>query len=291
MKKYPLRAGRRPAQCLVLRMLGWLSVSLGWSLGVGASMGAQAQPTTGARDLAPVTVSAKANRDPVEKSYRKMLQGMDLFEQQHALSPHGNLRFKLLPRRTETDMNTVRIDVIGATVDFAVPVAPDHTFTLARSRQAFDEDAKVIPNRKKQTMTWRAEIRTPGLPPATRRLGDLRLECRVGMQAELVSTSTSIISRLAGALFNTPTYCERKVPLYLFFSDRPLFGVTLISGSRREILAIDQLYAAASVDPGLKGDLPQCDCEVLVDRTYFLPLGDLSWPDDTLIEFEYMDSE
>jgi hypothetical protein len=28
---------------------------------------------------------------------------------------------------------------------------------------------------------------------------------------------------------------------------------------------------------------------VLVDRTYFLPLGDPSWPDDTRVEFEYMD--
>jgi hypothetical protein len=35
--------------------------------------------------------------------------------------------------------------------------------------------------------------------------------------------------------------------------------------------------------------LPYCDCEVLVDRTYYLPLGDTSWPDDTLVEFEYMD--
>ena len=34
-----------------------------------------------------------------------------------------------------------------------------------------------------------------------------------------------------------------------------------------------------------------CDCEVLVDRTYVLPLGDLSWPDDTRVEFEYMDGE
>ena len=111
------------------------------------------------------------------------------------------------------------------------------------------------------------------------------------MQAGLVSTSTSVISRVAGALFNTPAYCERKLPLYLFFSDRPLFSVTLVAGLRREVLAIDQLYAAASDDPGLKDDLPQCDCEVLVDRTYFLPLGDLSWPDDTLVEFEYMDNE
>ncbi len=27
----------------------------------------------------------------------------------------------------------------------------------------------------------------------------------------------------------------------------------------------------------------------LLDRTYFVPLGDPSWPDDALVEFEYMD--
>ena len=48
---------------------------------------AQAQPKSSAGELPPVTVSAKANRDPVQKSYRKMLRGMDLFEKQHALSP------------------------------------------------------------------------------------------------------------------------------------------------------------------------------------------------------------
>ena len=285
MQNHLLLMVRTPAQLSALRALACVF------MGMGMGMGVQAQPNAGPRDLPPVTISAKANRDPVEKSYRKMLRGMDLFEQQHALSPNGSLRFKLLPRRRETDMNTVQIDVIGSTVDFAVPVAVDHTFTLARNQLAFDEDAQVIPNRKKQTMTWRAEIRTPGLPPDSRRLGDLRLECRVGMEAGLVSTSTSLISRVAGALFNTPAYCDRKVPLYLFFSDRPLFSVTLVAGTRLEILAIDQLYAAATDDPGLKNDLPQCDCEVLVDRTYFLPLGDLSWPDDTLIEFDYMDSE
>ena len=255
------------------------------------SVAAQQQPKPITSELPPVTISAKSNRDPVVKSYRKMIQGMDLFEKEHALSPNASLRFKLLARRRESDMNTVRIDVIGSTVDFAVPVAPDHTFALPRNTQAFDEDAQVIPNRKKQTMTWRTEIRTPGLPPNTRRLGDLRLECRVGMEAGLVSTSNTLISRIAGALFNTPAYCDRKVPLYLFFSDRPLFSVTLVAATRREILAIDQLYAAASDDPGLKNDLPQCDCEVLVDRTYFLPLGDLSWPDDTWVEFEFMDSD
>ncbi len=275
---------------LMVRASAWFSCLFALPL-LTPGAAAQQQPKPVARELPPVTISAKANRDPVEKSYRKMIQGMDLFDRQHALAPAGSLRFKLLPRKRETDMNSVQIDVIGNTVDFAVPIAPDHTFTLPRNSQAFDEDAQVTPNRKKQTMTWRTEIRTPGLPANARRLGDLRLECRVGMDAGLGSTSNSLISRIAGALFNTPAYCERKVPMYLFFADRPLFSVTLVAGARREILAIDQLYAAASDDPGLKNDLPQCDCEVLVDRTYFLPLGDLTWPDDTLVEFEFMDGE
>jgi hypothetical protein len=36
-------------------------------------------------------------------------------------------------------------------------------------------------------------------------------------------------------------------------------------------------------------DLRYCDCEVLLDRTYYAPLGDRSWPDDTLLVFEYME--
>ena len=186
-------------------------------------------------------------------------------------------------------MNGITIDVAGSKVDFAVPVAPDRTFTLPRNKQAWDEDAQVIPNRKAQSMTWRSDIRTPGLPSNARRLGDLRLECRVGMEAGLISNSSNIIGRITQAVTDTPAYCDRKAPLYLFFADRPLFSVTLVSGNRREVLSIDKLYASASDDPGLKTDLPFCDCEVLVDRTYVLPLGDRSWPDDTLVEFDYMD--
>ena len=239
--------------------------------------------------LPTVTIVAKANRDPVEKSYRKMVRGMDLFDAERSLSPNGALRFKLLPRRLETDMKNIDMEVIGSTIAFPVALSLDNTFTLERNAKAFDENAQVIPNRKSQTMTWRSDIRTPGLPPNTRRLGDLRLECRVGMEAGLISNSSNIIGRITQALLDTPAYCDRKAPLYLFFADRPLFSVALVHGSRREVLSIDKLYASASDDPNLKSDLPYCDCEVLVDRTYVLPLGDKSWPDDTLVEFEYMD--
>lgn len=237
-----------------------------------------------------VTISAKANSNPVEKSYRKMLRGMDLFERKHAMAPNAPLRFKLLPRQAGTDMDRINLEVMGETVDIVVPIAPDHTFTLERNKLAADENAQLIPNRKKQSMTWRVDIRTPGLPQDTRRLGDLRLECQVGMEAGLVSDGGGLLDGFARALMDTPAYCEREAPRYLFFTDRPLFSVTMVSGERRRILPVEDLYAGASDDPRLKSDLPICDCEVLVDRTYVLPLGDLSWPDDTRIEFEYMDA-
>jgi hypothetical protein len=242
----------------------------------------------GSLSLPQVTITA-APRDSVEKSYRKMIRGMDLFERLHGMAPNASLRFKLLPRRRDTNMNGIVLEVVGDSVEIPVPVARDYTFTLERNQQASAENAVVTPNRKSRSMTWRTEIRTPGLPPNTRRLGDLRLECQVGLEAGLVSNTPSVIGRIANALSDALGYCERKDARYLFFADRPLFSVMLVAGQRREILPIDKLYAAASDDPGLPQDLPYCDCEVLIDRTYFLPLGDTSWPDDTLVEFEYMD--
>jgi hypothetical protein len=48
------------------------------------------------------------------------------------------------------------------------------------------------------------------------------------------------------------------------------------------------MYAGISRYPSIANDLDYCDCQVLLDRTYYLPLGDTSWPDDTLVVLEYM---
>jgi hypothetical protein len=65
----------------------------------------------------------------------------------------------------------------------------------------------------------------------------------------------------------------------------------MASGTRREILSVDELYAGISRGRVSKADLAYCDCQVLLDRAYFLPLGDRGWPDDTLIQYEYMDDD
>jgi hypothetical protein len=231
-------------------------------------------------------IQVTAMRNPVAKSYRRMVDGMDLFERQRAMAPEATLRYRLLPRRRDTDMRRISLAVLGDSVTIPVRIEADGSFLLERDEKALREDATVMPDRRAGTMTWRTEIRSPGLPPDTRRLGDLRLECEVGMEADLVSNRRSLLSN---SMRRRLGYCGENPARYLYFTERPLFGVTLVSGARRESLPVDELYAGSTRQPLDADDLATCDCEVMLDRTYFLPLGDASWPDDTLVQFDYME--
>ncbi|HET7364139.1 MAG TPA: hypothetical protein VFJ70_11285 [Burkholderiales bacterium] len=234
------------------------------------------------------TIVITGMRHPVDKSYRKMVQGMDLFAANHALAPQAELRYKVLPRRQGTDIGDVALQLVGDTVKQRVALAADGTFTLGRDAKAFAEDAVVSANRPADTMTWRADIRTPGLPANTRRLGDLRLECQVGMRAGLVSQYPGVLDLFFSAVQSPASYCGEREVRYLFFAERPIFSVALHYGERRQVMSAARLYAGV-----LRGQTPQserryCDCQALLDRSYTLPLGDASWPDDTLVELEPM---
>ncbi len=235
------------------------------------------------------TVTVSTLRSPVDKSYRKMVRGMDLFDKLHALAPAATLRFKLLPRLQGTNMDGITLKIVGDTLVIPVALAPDNTFTLGRNAIALAEDAAVMPNRKVDSMTWRTDIRSPGLPPGTRRLGDLRLECKVGVEAGLVSQGLPLIGQIANLVSTLLPACDSANENYFFFTDRPLFNVTLVHGQRRVSLPLDRLYAGFSEDPLDRANMKYFDVEVLLDRSYYAPLGDPSWPDDTLIEFDYMD--
>ncbi|MGZ8291438.1 MAG: hypothetical protein ACXWVG_00205 [Telluria sp.] len=232
------------------------------------------------------TVHVPYVRDPVDKSYRKMIKGMDRFERERALAPAAVLRFRLLPRLPNADMGGITLRIAGDRLTLPVALAADNSFTLPRNEQAVREDAAVVANRKSTAMTWRAWVHTPGLPAGTRRLGDLRLECRVGMDSGLISNTSPMFAWLTNALTDTDKICTTDDGNYLFFADRPVFSVTLRHGARSEVLPFKLLYAGGNETPE---SLPYCDCQVLLDRSYYAPIWDQSWPDDTLVEFEYMD--
>jgi len=256
-----------------------------------AAQGQVSAPAQGAPPAAAVvppaqTVTVSSTRDPVDKSYRRMIKGMLRFEREHALAPQATLRFRLLPRTPKVDMDGITLKVVGDGISVPVPVAPDNSFTLPRNEQALREDAAVLANRKTTSMTWRAQVITPGLPPGARRLGDLRLECLVGVEAGLVSNRSPLFGWIADTLNSPEQVCNSPDGNFLFFTERPLFSVTLSAGARREILPFRFLYAGGEQTPDM---LPYCDCQVLLDRTYYAPIWDRSWPDDTLLTFDYMD--
>jgi len=234
----------------------------------------------------PATVTVQSTRDPVDKSYRKMIRGMERFERERALAPNAPLRFQLLPRLPTVDMRGITLRVAGNSVSVPVEVAEDNSFVLPRNEVALREDAAVLANRKTTSMTWRAQIVTPGLPPGTRRLGDMRLECRVGVEAGLVSNSSPLFQWINDALTSPEQVCGSPNGNYLFFGERAIFGVTLRAGTRVESLPFSMLYAGGEQ---AKADLAYCDCQVMLDRTFYAPIWDASWPDDTLVEFEYME--
>jgi hypothetical protein len=232
------------------------------------------------------TVVVKGTRDPVDKSYRKMVKGMERFEREHALAPQADLRFRLLPRLPTSDMTGITLRIAGDTTSQALPIAPDNSFALVRNEQLLREDAAVLANRRTSSMTWRASIVSRGVPDGKRRLGDLRLECKVGMDAGLVSNTSPMFAWLSDALTSTEAVCGQPDGNYLFFAERPIFSVTLRAGDRSEVLPFKMLYAGGGKTAD---ELPFCDCQVLLDRSYHAPIWDASWPDDTLVEFEYME--
>jgi hypothetical protein len=232
-------------------------------------------------------VAVPATRDPVDKSYRRMLRGMDRFAREKAaLAPGATLRFRLLPRLAGTPMEGIEMKVVGDTLAIPVPVDADNSFTLERDERAWREDAALVANRRTASMTWRADVRSPGVPEGMRRLGDLRLECRVGMEAGLVSNNAHLFAWLGDLLANPDRVCDDADGRYLFFTERPVFAVTLHAGGRAVPAPLRSVYTGGNVRAP---DLPYCDCQVLFDRSYHAPIWDRAWPDDTLLSFETMD--
>ena len=234
------------------------------------------------------TVRVPFVRDPVDTSYRKMIKGMERFVRERALAPAATLRFRLLPRLPNSRLDGVTLRVLGDNVSLPLQIDPDYSFVLPRNEQAVREDAAVIASRRSDSMTWRAWVQTPGLAAGTRRLGDLRLECKVGMDAGLISNSSPMFGWLSNALANTDQVCSNADGNYLFFAERPVFAVTLRHGARSEVLPFKMMYAGGDQT---RETLPFCDCQVLLERSYYAPLWDKSWPDDTVLEFDYMDGQ
>ncbi|WP_374582374.1 hypothetical protein [Pseudoduganella sp.] len=251
-----------------------------WLAANGALLAA---PPGQAQEEALPVVQVAGLADPDEQTYKRLLKGVQAFEQHRQLAPQASLRYRLVPRVEGVKLAGIEVALQGE--GRRQPLALDErlAFDLPRDERALQEGARVVTNRKSRSFAWVPEVRTPGLPPQTRRLGDLRLECQIDRAASL----------LVG--YKPPAYlvlelsidvCSQGGGNWLYYADRPLFNVTLVDGARRQPLFARNMYGSPIPAPlHIFYDFHP----LLVDRTYIIKLSDTSWPDDTLVELEYME--
>ncbi len=214
-------------------------------------------------------VVVEDTHDPLRHPYRAIWEGMDAFEKYHQLAPNASLRFRVFKNN---DLNKYAIDTEGLSVRIAgdetsmtIPIAADGTFALPKNQAAFDENADLMLNKKEKLYGGSPEVRTPGIAANMRRLGDLRLECQVGVA--IAKKEMNFFQRAAiNVLVLGKDLCEINKNNFSYSVAAPgrLASATIVSGDRRKIL------------PSRRYD-------------FDAPIADQSWPDDALIEFEFAD--
>ncbi|MGK5008563.1 hypothetical protein [Janthinobacterium sp. MDB2-8] len=207
-------------------------------------------------------VDVQGTRDPDLRPYRTMLKGLDAYADHQRLAPGAPLRFMLIPATPQARLDGVTLHLSADNLSIPVPLAADGGFTLTRDKTAYDANADLVSNKKRDTLRWRADIHTPGLPQNVRRLGDLRLECEIRWAVE--QDDLPFVRRNLFRLAGGPCHSSLiHVPFPVF---RKLLGVQARSGERT------------------------LDIRVTEDRQrYVPPLHDVNWDDNTLLTLTYAD--
>jgi hypothetical protein len=215
----------------------------------------------------PQSVEIKGTRNPELKTYRVMLAGLDAFEEYRAFAPNApEVRFRLRARADrKVNLDGLAIKLSGDTVSIPLPLDGNNSFSLPRNQQAEDEAAEIVANKPKGNIRWQPDIHTPGVPDGMRRLGDLRLECRV-----LIATGKKEIGFMLTAFVNslllTTDWCGHEKVNISTPVPKKIGSATLLHGDQRIALKIS--------DRGMG---------------YIPPLSDKTYPDDTLIEIGVAD--
>ena len=230
-----------------------------------------------------VTAQLPGARD--EKTLAQLLAARDAFDRHRALAPDATLAFRLYARLDPKDLARLRLFRVDGRQRREVPLDDHHRFALSPDWTRADADRGVLlqTNLPDGAVAWKVDVRSPGVPDDRRRLGDLRLECEADtFHGNLQRGLRTPVSAIMDARDELCLLDDAEV----WFAERPVFGVTLVSGARRRTLPYSYLHGSTGT-MALAGlfDWPYA----LRDRAYFLPLEDRSWPDDTQVMFDAMD--
>ena len=204
-------------------------------------------------------------KNPDMRSYRAVVAGLDAFDEYHHFAPLApEVRFRMQATKKPdgpAEPLALRIVGDGDSESIPLPIDADGFFLVPRNQAAYDSKADLVLNQKKGKFRAKAEVRTPGWSDDVRRLGDMRLECRVRIAIGKYEAPFWMIALVNGIMLGSD-WCGHEKISWSIATAVPLAGATLVDGERKMQLKLD-------------------------GREYMVPIGDKSWPDDTRIELHF----
>jgi hypothetical protein len=237
---------------------------MGLALFAAAAVHAQDDVAPGANREGVVHVNAIKN--PEMHSYRAIAAGMDTFDEQHALAPAvPHLRFAVRTRGGAVLAGAVpTARLAGDDVTLALPGGADAQFDVPRRQQAWDTNEELVLSRNRSEVRVWPYVRTPGLADNQRRLGDLRLECKVFITIAKKEAPFWVVA-LANTVFLTGDWCS-------FFKD----------ADRTWSVNVETPLASAVLREGER-TLPLR----VKGREFELPLSDAGWSNDAIVDLAF----
>ncbi len=230
--------------------------------------------------LGRVEVSGEAATAREKKTLGQLFKAQDLFIKHRALAPAAELKFKVYARTQADAAPSLELGLMTPTGRRPLVLDAEDRFAIDPAWRALPERTEVRSRLADGRVTWRPDIRTPGVPEGERRLGDLRLQCRVAFGSG-VARGTDFFGGLFSFAFDD---CWDHDWSPSNFADKPVFAVTLVQGERR-LTVSERLLHGLRDDGGPKYDWGYS----LRERMFRLPMGDTTWPDDTRVVLESMD--
>lgn len=235
--------------------------------------------------LAKVEVQGESSAQRELKTLGTLYEARELFEKLHALAPQAELKFKVYARTQAEHQQKINLALVTRAGRVPVPLDAEDNFTIDPTWNRYPDATELRSKLLDGRVTWRADIRTPGLPPNERRLGDLRLQCKVGFESGVArGDQRGLFSSMVRAVFSFPDSCDNSYSSGSSFADRAIFAVTLVDGERRLGLSNAMLHGLT------EGSGAQYDWGFLLrERMFRLPMGDKRWSDNTRVVMEFMD--
>ena len=231
-------------------------------------------------ELGRVQVQGESAALREKKTLAQLFKAQALFDKFHAFAPQAELKFKVYARTQAEQTQRLELGLMAPAGREPVPLDAEDRFAIDPAWRQLDERTELRSRLADGRVTWRPDIRSPGVADGERRLGDLRLACRVGFDSGVARGLTGL-ARLLSFAFDE---CEDPEWSPSNFADHPVFAVTLVHGERRLTLSAALLHglrdgSGQAYDWGYS----------LRERMFRVPLADPSWPDDTRVVFEAMD--